>query len=99
MNQQLPSALWRVRLVKIDEFDDFDFDWHDDILYRTRPVENVDTHAIWRVDIVSKLDSQVKRAFMPSDNREDAEALVKAITDDLDSLSIDEFTERYIVAA
>lgn len=98
MTHHLPSDLWRVRLMRLDAMDDFDLEYHDDILYRSHEAGSVDINEMWRVDIMSVIDGQIKRSFEPHSTRGEAEDLYRQIKGDLQKLSTDSFADLYIVS-
>lgn len=98
MTHHSPTELWRARLMRLDTMDDFDLEYHDDILYRSHEVGPVDINEMWRVDIMSLIDGQIKRSFEPHSTREEAEELYRQILNDLTKLSTDSFADLYIVS-
>jgi len=95
---EAPSDLWRVRIVRIDAYDDFDMEWHDDILYRSHQGEDIPIHDLWRVEIVAKRSGDLKRAVRDFRDRDEAESLAARISDQLHSLSVKEFIDTYLVS-
>jgi len=95
--QQRPCDLWRIRIVRIEEYDDFDFEWHDDILYRQHRGEDIPIRSMWRVDILSKATGELKRALQSFESRDDAESLAARIVDQSFSLDVKGFMEQYLV--
>jgi len=95
--QKRPCDLWRVRIVRLDEYDDFDFEWHDDILYREHRGEDIPIRDLWRVEIVSVATGELKRAMQSLASRDAAESLAAQVTDQSHSLSVQGFMETYLV--
>lgn len=94
----LSRQIWRVRVVKIDAFDDFEFEWYNDLLYRNRKGTPVEISEFWRVDIVAVADGIVKRSIRSCIDRGEAESLAQSVTTDLNELSIAQFMENYIIS-
>ncbi|MCL2881369.1 MAG: hypothetical protein FWF45_00545 [Coriobacteriia bacterium] len=94
---QRPCDLWRIRIVRIEEYADFDFEWHDDILYREHHGEDIPIRSMWRVDLLSKTSGELKRALQSFESRDAAESLAARVTDQSYSLSVANFMEQYLV--
>ncbi|MCL2654292.1 MAG: hypothetical protein FWD65_01110 [Coriobacteriia bacterium] len=92
-----PCDLWRVRIVRLDAYDDFDFEWHDDILYHDYQGADIEIRGLWRVEIVSAATGVLKRAMQSFENRDDAESLAAQVTDQSCNLSVADFMEQYLV--
>jgi len=95
--QARPCDLWRIRIVRLDAYDDFDFEWHDDILYREHQGKDIPIRGLWRVEIVSATTGELKRAMQSFEDRDEAESLAARITDQSLSLSVQGFMETYLV--
>ena len=91
------SDSWRVRIVRLDEYEYFDFEWHDDILYSTPQAEPIEIGVRWRVDIVAVVDGRVRRSFEGSSSRDESAVIASKISHDLETLTVPEFGERYMV--
>jgi len=96
-SQSQPCDLWRVRIVRLDAYDDFDFEWHDDILYHDYDGEDIPIRGLWRVEIVSAATGDLKRAVRAFPDRNEAESLAARITDQSHSLSVQRFMDVYLV--
>ncbi|MCL2332161.1 MAG: hypothetical protein FWC54_01570 [Actinomycetia bacterium] len=92
-----PCDIWRVRIVRLDAYDDFDLEWHDDILYRDHSGEDIAIRDLWRVEIVSAATGDLKRAVRAFKSRDEAESLAASITDQSHSLSVRSFMDTYLV--
>jgi len=100
MNEQSrPDDLWRVRIVRIDAYDDFDLEWHPDILYREHSGEDIGIRDLWRVEIVSVESGDLKRAVRSFKDRDEAESLAARISDQLRSMSVRTFMDTYLVSS
>ena len=92
-----PSDIWRVRVVRLDEYETIEFEQHDDILYRSVNAQPVEIVVNWRVDIVGLSDGKVRRQYEYGDDRPGAKQQASSIAADLASLGADAFSERYLV--
>ena len=92
-----PCDIWRVRIVRLDTYGDFDLEWHDDILYRHHSGEDIPIQGLWRVEIVSKVNGELKRAMRTFQSRDEAESLAAQITDQSYYLSVQDFMDVYLV--
>jgi len=92
-----PCDIWRVRIVRLDTYDDFDLEWHDDILYRPHQGEDIPIQGLWRVEIVSQATGEMKRAVRTFSTRDEAEGLAARITDQSHYLSVQDFMDVYLV--
>lgn len=97
------SQYYRVRLVKMDEFDDFDFDWNREIIYSGHSMkhfqgEPVRLSTFWKVEIISVGDERVIKAFSHIENRSDAESRYKTMQADTQLLSKLEFDAKYLAS-
>ncbi len=92
-----PCDVWRTRITKLDAYQDFEFEWHDDILYRSHEGADVPIKDIWQVEIVSVSTGELKRVVRSFDTRDEAEALAAQITDQSHALSVADFMDVYLV--
>jgi len=95
--KERPCDIWRVRIVRINAYDDFDFEWHDDILYRVHAGEQIAIRDLWRVEILSAATGELKRAVRTFESLEAAENLAAQITDQSHELSVVDFMDVYLV--
>ena len=93
------SDIWRVRVVKLDEFEWFDFERHEDILFRQPEPEQIEILVNWRVDIVGLRDGQVRRSYAYGDDIDGARAWAQELQVALKELTPTEFGDRYMVTA
>jgi len=91
------SDSWRVRVVRLDEYEYFDFEWHENILDSKPQSTPVEIAVRWRVDIISLADGKVRRSFAGSESRDDSVAAADRIVQDLQSLTAAEFSDHYMV--
>ncbi len=92
------TDFYRVRMVHYDESDAPEFEWRDDILWRTPPVEPVGEYEIWRVEAVLLDDEESLVVLGMFDNPQDAHEALAGTEEDLGQLTKSEFEERYFPA-
>ena len=59
------DEFWRIRMTRVDTTDHFDFEWHDDILYRAPDVDPGDEVEYFHVEAV-----RLARVLVPGRVRE-----------------------------
>lgn len=91
--------IWRVRIVKLDEFEWFDFEHHDDILYREPRPDDIEILVNWRVDIVGINDGETRRSFSYGGDNQAARTAARDIRAALDELTPVEFADVYMVSS
>lgn len=97
------SQYYRVRIVKMDEYDDFDFDWNREIIYSGHSVKHfqgdpVDIKTFWEIEVIAVGDESVVKTFSRIENRPEAESMYKTMKADTEQLSKLEFEAKYLVA-
>jgi hypothetical protein len=87
---------YRLRVTRIDAGGDVEFDWRDDVLWRSAPPDSMPESDIWVLEAVT-LDAQefVTPIAVFPDADEAREALVEA-TEDLDEMTRAEFEAEYL---
>lgn len=94
------SQYFRVRALKIDVYDEFDLEWNKEIIYSGRPIDHfagepVNIKTFWRVEIINLGDEEVIKEISSFESRDEAEALLRGVKDDLSALSRLEFVSKY----
>ena len=90
------SEFYRLRLTRYDATDEPDFEWRDDILYRSPSAERVDDREEWAVEAVTLDEHEtVSEAgrFAVSD---EAHEFLETAEEDLQDLTKSGFEERYL---
>ncbi len=90
------DEFWRLRLTRVDTTDDFDFEWHADILYRAPHVSAAGEVELWYVEALRLDDSESIAALAIFDDRQTAEDFLSQATDDLGSMTKSRFEEVYL---
>lgn len=93
---------YRVRIVRLDEPEDVEFDWNREIINSGRPAESFvdadyDGETLWRVDVMNQSDGTCARTFTNIASRDKAEQLEKTLNDDLKLLSRESFKSQYAI--
>ena len=93
------DEFWRLRLTRLDTTENFEFEWHDDILYRQpRPDMGQETR-IWHVEAV-RIDDPDRVARLGSfDAPDEAAEYEAAVAEDLAEMTKSEFESVYVDAA
>jgi hypothetical protein len=93
------DEFWRVRLKRIDATDDIDFEWHEDILYRTPNVTIERDLELWCVEALRVDDTDEPTIIASFGSRTDAEQFYRRVAEDLVDMTKTQFEEAYIVPA
>lgn len=90
------DEFWRLRLTRVDTTDDLDFEWHEDILYRTPTPAEAAPIELWHIEAVrtDDYDSVVRVATLRS--RHEAEAYYTQALEDLSEMTKSRFEEKYL---
>lgn len=92
------DEFWRLRLTRVDTTGDFDFEWHDDILYREPRSRALGDVEQWHVEAVSTDDYDVMVRLGTFENRESAEGFFERAKLDLTEMTKNQFEECYLSA-
>jgi len=88
------SDFYRLRVTRLNEPDEPDLEWRDDILYREPPVQRIGEIESYAVEAVGIDDEQATEIAQYASSEEAHNALA-GITEDLDELTRSEFEHRY----
>lgn len=88
------SDFYRARILTLEEEVPPDFDWRDDVLYRT-PKEHCSRIKIDYCLQIIDLDSRKSQVLKQYSNRTEAEQTLKIIEEQLDDLTKMEFEKKY----
>ena len=87
---------YRIRVMHVDDTDEVDFEWRDDILYR-RPPDDVPAEGeLYRVEAVLLDDEEVVRAIAIFDDSAAAHELADECTEALADMTKSGFEARYL---
>jgi hypothetical protein len=92
------NEFWRVRLTRVDTTNDFDFEWHDDILYReprTAPIDEVER---WTVEALRLDDRETVVTVAEFSTRAAAERFLTKANEDVAMMTKSQFEAAYLSA-
>lgn len=90
------EEFWRARVTRVDTTEGFDFEWHDDILYREPEVDPGTEVEVWHVEAMSLgADERLVRLRTFAD-RGDADDFVELVREDLRDMSKAQFEDAYL---
>lgn len=92
------SDFYRLRVIRVDETDDLDLEWRDDILYRRPPTQHVDEYELYSVEAVALDDEDAITRIGAFETSDDAHEAIGAAQQDLEELTRSEFEDRYFPA-
>ncbi|MDF1542441.1 MAG: hypothetical protein RQ731_01030 [Anaerosomatales bacterium] len=93
------SEFYRLRLTRYDATDEPDFEWRDDILYRSQPTESVEERVEWAVEAVTLDENESVTELGRFDTADGAHELMESAEEDLQELTKSGFEERYLTQA
>lgn len=93
------EEFWRLRLTRVDTTDDLEFEWRDDVLYRTTPTGSVEETRIYHVEAVRLDDRDVVERLASFDCRDDAESFLGRAETDLAEMTKSQFEAAYVDGA
>jgi len=100
MSKGIGSAgdYYRVRLMHVDDTDAPEFEWREDILYRSPEVTQPPESELYRIEAVALDDDDDVTPLGMFDSMDDAHEALSAATEDLGELTRSEFEDRYFPA-
>lgn len=87
---------YRLRVTRMDETDEPDLEWRDDILYREPPAQRVREYESWGLEAVSVDDEDQVTPIAAYESSEAAHEALESIAEDLAELTKSAFEERYL---
>ncbi len=93
------DEFWRVRITRVDTTDGFEFEWHDDILYRAPRVDPGEEVEYFHVEAVRLDDPDSVVRVATFDNADDARALLVELVEALEESTKSQFEEAYLDGA
>ena len=90
------DEFWRLRLTRLDTTEHFEFEWHDDILYRAPMVDPGDEVQAWYVEAVRLDDRDVVARLGTFDFESDAREFMDAAAEGLAEMTKSEFEAAYV---
>lgn len=89
------DEFWRLRMTRVDTTDDFDFEWHEDILYREPAVKPTREVEQWTVEAVEITDQDTVVTVASFSEREEADAFFDAAREHLAEMTKSQFEDAY----
>ncbi len=93
------DEFWRVRITRVDTTDGFEFEWHDDILYRTPQVDPGDEVEYFHVEAIRVDDPDSVVRVATFDNPDDARTLFAELGEALSEMTKSRFEHAYLDGA
>ena len=93
------DEFWRVRLTRVDTTDHFDFEWHDDILYRAPTLDQGDEIEYFHVEAVRVDDPDEVVRVATFDDPDQAKDLVVELKEALRAMTKSQFEAAYVEGA
>ncbi|MDY0087286.1 MAG: hypothetical protein RBS78_01820 [Coriobacteriia bacterium] len=92
------SEFYRLRVTSVDATEEPDFEWHDDILFRTPTIDHPEDRTLWAVEAVALGETESVHRISCFDSYDEAVDHAHAAEDDLADLTKSGFEERYLDA-
>jgi hypothetical protein len=93
------NEFWRVRVTRVGTTDGFEFEWHDDILYRTPEVDPGQEVEYFHVEAVRIDDPDAVVRVATFDNPDEARALLAELGEALSEMTKSRFEHAYLDGA
>jgi len=93
------DEFWRIRLTRVDTTDGFEFEWHDDILYRTPVIDQGQEVEFFHVEAVRVDDPDAIVRVATFDDPDQARALLAELNEALGQLTKSRFEAAYLDGA
>ena len=90
------SDFYRLRLTHLDLTADLDFDWRDDILWRTPPTEPLAEREAWLVEAVAIDGTDAVTRIAAFEEPEQARVFLEELADDLAELTKSQFEAAWL---
>ncbi len=87
---------YRVRLTSVDATAEPDFEWREDILYRTPPTEMPEERTEWVVEVVTLDEAEEVTRVSRFNDHEAARAFLDSVEEDLRELTKSQFEARHL---
>ena len=100
MSKGIGSAgdYYRLRLMHVDDTDSPEFDWREDILWRSPQITPPVEYELYRIEAVSLDDSESVTPLGLFDSLSDAHEALETASEEIDVLTRSEFEDRYFPA-
>lgn len=85
---------YRLRVIRLDETDEPDLEWREDILYRTPPAEEVAEHEEWVLEAVTLDEDEIVTRIASYTDQDFAHQALEEWTEALQELTKSQFEVR-----
>jgi len=92
------SEFYRLRITHLDITDDVEFDWRDDVLWRTTPPEPLDESDAWLVEAVTIEGPEIASRLGVFGDPDDARDFLSEVEEDLVDLTKSQFEAAWLEA-
>ena len=92
------SDYYRLRVLHVDESDEPDLQWREDILWRRPPAQHVEEYELYKVEVVALDDEDEVTVIGAFESGQDAKDALAIAEEDLGELTRSEFETRYFPA-
>lgn len=92
------SEFYRARLTAVDATAEPDFEWREDILYRTPLAEMPEERTEWVVEVVTLDAAEEVTRVSRFDDHDEARAFLDSVEEDLGELTKSQFEQRHLSA-
>jgi len=93
------DEFWRVRQTRVDTTDGFEFEWHDDILYRAPRVDPGEEVEFFHVEAVRTDDPDTLVRVATFGDPGEARAFLDELKEALSEMSKSQFEQAYLEGA
>ena len=93
------SDFYRLRVTHLDLAEEPDFDWRDDVLWRTAPVEVPEERDVWIAEAVEIASGLVAARLDVFDDPDEARDFLAEVEEDLGDLTKSQFEAAWLEPA
>jgi hypothetical protein len=93
------DEFWRLRITRLDTTENFEFEWHDDILYREPSPDPGDEVESWHVEAVRLDDPDTVARLATCPSQGEARDVLGTIAEELAEMTKSEFEAVYVDSA
>ena len=90
------SDFYRLRITHLDLADELDFDWREDVLWRTPPAETSSERDVWIAEAVNIAGGDIAARLAVFDDAEEAREFLGEVEEDLNELTKSQFETAWI---
>ena len=90
------SDFFRLRVTHLDLTEELEFDWRDDVLWRTPPSEQPEERDIWLVEALTIEGPEVVTRLRAFEDPDDARDFLAEVEEDLAELTKSQFESAWL---